>query len=115
MSKSYQVRNESADDFYALIKEWKKLCKKYVGKELGCRESNSRVTDVSNSKRKLRDDRTTPHGEYEVSHLVDICYGDPTNLGKRGLKFKVCCHSSSSKTTVLCTFLFESEVRCLNQ
>ncbi|KAM0934075.1 putative DNA (cytosine-5-)-methyltransferase [Dioscorea sansibarensis] len=84
-----QVRNESADDFYALIKEWKKLCKKYVGKELGCRESNSRVTDARNSKRKLRDDYTTPHGEYEVSHLVDICYGDPTNLGKRGLKFKV--------------------------
>ncbi|KAJ0989886.1 hypothetical protein J5N97_008242 [Dioscorea zingiberensis] len=88
-SPETQVRNESADDFYALLKEWKKLCEKYVGREAVCRDSISRVTNRSNSKRKLRDDHTIPHGEYEVSSLVDICYGDPTNLGKRGLKFKV--------------------------
>ncbi|KAL6979944.1 DNA (cytosine-5-)-methyltransferase [Sarracenia purpurea var. burkii] len=29
-----------------------------------------------------------PAGEYEVLHLVDICYGDPSKMGKRGLKFK---------------------------
>lgn len=28
-------------------------------------------------------------GEYEVSSLVDICYGDPSNTGEHGLKFKV--------------------------
>lgn len=28
-------------------------------------------------------------GEYEVARLIDICYGDPSNKGKRGLKFKV--------------------------
>lgn len=27
--------------------------------------------------------------EYEVERLVDICYGDPNDTGKRGLKFKV--------------------------
>lgn len=30
-------------------------------------------------------------GEYEVSKLVDICYGDPNKTGKRGLNFKVKC------------------------
>lgn len=28
-------------------------------------------------------------GEYEVSSLVDICYGDPSSTGQHGLKFKV--------------------------
>lgn len=32
-------------------------------------------------------------GEYEVSNIVDICYGDPADEGKPGLKFKV--HYSS--------------------
>jgi len=27
--------------------------------------------------------------EYEVLRFVDICYGDPTECGERGLKFKV--------------------------
>lgn len=30
-----------------------------------------------------------PPGELEVASLTDICYGDPTNSGKRGVKFKV--------------------------
>lgn len=28
-------------------------------------------------------------GEFEVSSLVDICYGDPNGTGHRGLHFKV--------------------------
>lgn len=39
--------------------------------------------DVSQS------DKEESTGEYEVSHLVDICYGDPDERGKRGLHFKV--------------------------
>lgn len=30
-----------------------------------------------------------PTDEYEVSRLVDICFGDPNETGKRGLNFKV--------------------------
>lgn len=36
-----------------------------------------------------RDDSSMDSEEFEVSRLVDICYGDPANVGKRGLKFKV--------------------------
>lgn len=35
------------------------------------------------------DEVEVPRGEYEVGGLVDICYGDPSETGKRGLKFKV--------------------------
>lgn len=27
--------------------------------------------------------------EYEVARLIDICYGDPCDTGKRGINFKV--------------------------
>lgn len=39
-----------------------------------------------------------PTSEYEVSSLVDICYGDPTETGKRGLKFMVNNLPLSSRT-----------------
>lgn len=35
------------------------------------------------------DDLEATPDEYEVSRLVDICYGDPSESGERGLKFKV--------------------------
>lgn len=34
-------------------------------------------------------DTEVSSGEYEVSSLVDICYGDPSERGKHGLHFKV--------------------------
>ncbi|KAG6382774.1 hypothetical protein SASPL_157516 [Salvia splendens] len=53
------TRNEAAEDFFDLLKEWDRICRKY--------------------------------GKYEQKELrlVDICYGDPSDSGKRGLKFKV--------------------------
>ncbi|KZV25539.1 DNA (cytosine-5)-methyltransferase CMT2 [Dorcoceras hygrometricum] len=83
-----QVRNESADNFLELLRRWEQLCKLYVCDiertlkyeldELGETEDNGRQCDEEE-----------PSEEYEVSNLVDICYGDPSENGKGGLHFKV--------------------------
>ena len=83
-----QIRNESAEDFLDLLKEWNKLCKRYVVKDVQKSPTvNSKVlrTAELNSKTSNK----IPSGEFEVASLIDICYGDPTNSGKRGLKFQV--------------------------
>ncbi|XP_020113007.1 DNA (cytosine-5)-methyltransferase CMT2-like isoform X2 [Ananas comosus] len=81
------VRNETAVDFLDLLKAWEKLCEKYVrhGK---AKSSNS---NVRAPRKDNGDDSSSSESdeEFVVSKLVDICYGDPTNVGKRGLKFKV--------------------------
>ncbi|OAY70010.1 DNA (cytosine-5)-methyltransferase 1 [Ananas comosus] len=78
-----EVRNEKAEDFLALLKEWEKLCKKYkvAASENGehCCFDDDEADDSSE----------VPKGEFEVGKLVGICYGDPHNIGKVGLKFKV--------------------------
>lgn len=83
-----QIRNESAEDFLDLLKEWDKLCKRYVVKDV--QESlkvNSRVLRAAKVNSKTGN--KSPSGEFEVASLIDICYGDPTNSGKHGLKFQV--------------------------
>ncbi|KAL1224749.1 DNA (cytosine-5)-methyltransferase CMT2 [Cardamine amara subsp. amara] len=85
-----QVRNDAAGDFLLLLKEWDKLCKRYVF-------HNDQRTDTfrsENSTRETGESSSSKHkdsdsGEYEVEKLVDICYGDPNDTGKNGLKFKV--------------------------
>ena len=66
------------------MKEWEKLCKRY-------RSSNVERTCPSRSKASTaaENDDEILTDEFEVSSLVDICYGDPDNTGKRGLKLKV--------------------------
>ncbi|CAF2148535.1 hypothetical protein HID58_000984 [Brassica napus] len=85
-----QVRNDSAGDFLQLLKEWGKLCKRYV-------RNNGHTTDTLNPENSTKEatessssteDDSEPE-EYEVEKLVDICYGDPDKTGERGLKFKV--------------------------
>lgn len=77
------MRNEKAEDFLALLKEWERLCKKYkvAASENGeyCCSDDDEADDSSE----------VPKGEFEVGRLVGICYGDPHNIGKVGLKFKV--------------------------
>ncbi|KAL0687712.1 hypothetical protein Bca4012_087389 [Brassica carinata] len=84
-----QVRNDSAGDFLQLLKEWGKLCKRYV-------RNNGHTTDTLNPGNSTKEatessssteDDSEPE-EYEVEKLVDICYGDPDKTGERGLKFK---------------------------
>ncbi|KAF3447847.1 hypothetical protein FNV43_RR08553 [Rhamnella rubrinervis] len=78
------VRNEDAEDFLELLKEWEKLCKR-------CKVNVVENTHLSRSKTSRvaeNEDEILPE-EFEVSKIVDICYGDPTKTGKRQLNFKV--------------------------
>lgn len=77
------MRNEKAEDFLALLKEWDALCKKYIFQKGTTLES-----EVAGS---LTDDEDEPLSEdtYEVEKLLDICHGDPHSSGKVGLWFKV--------------------------
>ncbi|CAD6202792.1 unnamed protein product [Miscanthus lutarioriparius] len=76
------VRNEKAEDFLVLLKEWDALCKKYIVQKDTILES-----EVARS---LTDDEDEPLSEdtYEVEKLLDICHGDPNSSRKVGLWFK---------------------------
>ncbi|KAL7610992.1 hypothetical protein Lser_V15G11030 [Lactuca serriola] len=86
-----QIRNESAEDFLDLIKEWDKLCKKY-----SVNEDKDQIQDQDSMLAESADDVSIPskpddivtEDEYEVERLVDICYSD-FGKNKRELTFKV--------------------------
>ncbi|KAF3950783.1 hypothetical protein CMV_023507 [Castanea mollissima] len=83
------VRNETAEDFLELLKEWEKLCRRYKVSDVGrTRQSRAETLRSHKSDESSSDDEFSS-GEYEVSRLVDICYGNPNRKGKRGLHFKV--------------------------
>ncbi|KAL0312384.1 UNVERIFIED_CONTAM: DNA (cytosine-5)-methyltransferase CMT2 [Sesamum radiatum] len=83
-----QVRNASAEDFLELLRQWEKLCKSYVcDLERTFKCELDRPFEAEGYATQL--DREVSSGEYEVSCLVDICYGDPSDRGKCGLHFKV--------------------------
>lgn len=83
------MRNESAADFLELLKEWEKLCKRYKVNDAERKVSlrPKRTEEEKTQVKSLADD--IPPNEYEVARVVDICYGDPSETGKRGLYFKV--------------------------
>ncbi|KAK3157308.1 hypothetical protein QOZ80_2AG0119120 [Eleusine coracana subsp. coracana] len=72
-----EVRNEKADEFLALLKEWAVLCDKYVHEDVG---SNLAEQD-DGSASDLDED------EFVVEKLIGICYGG--NGRDNGLYFKV--------------------------
>lgn len=81
------MRNEKADDFLALLIEWEKLCTKYC--VLGNLNLNEEESDSNGSDDELEDSNPPNGEEFEIAKLVGICYGDPDNIGKVGIKFKV--------------------------
>ncbi|PAN16647.1 hypothetical protein PAHAL_3G074800 [Panicum hallii] len=82
-----RVRKETTDDFLELLKEWEKLCKTYVKL---CSKLKSRSSFSAQSSNETPECSTIiPPEEFEVWKLVDICFGDPNGVGKRGLYFKV--------------------------
>ncbi|GAV58623.1 DNA_methylase domain-containing protein/Chromo domain-containing protein/BAH domain-containing protein [Cephalotus follicularis] len=92
------VWNESAEDFLELLKEWEKLCNQYVVNDVeGTGQSKSVASRVTmNDVNSLDDDDDDDDdedddasNEYEVADITDICFGDPSETGKRGLKLKV--------------------------
>ncbi|KAG6400740.1 hypothetical protein SASPL_137582 [Salvia splendens] len=80
------TRNEAAEDFFDLLKEWDRICRKYGKYEQ--KELRSKIVREADNVKKSELNQESSC-EYEVARLVDICYGDPSDSGKRGLKFKV--------------------------
>eukprot|EP00249_Psilotum_nudum_P028887 c38875_g1_i1 orf=998-3520(-) len=83
-----QVRNEAAEDFLMLIKEWQKLCRKYWAakdvekkKTRGCMPVRSNENDKDSSS-DLED------GEFEVEKFSGIRYVGSTSK-KSGIELKV--------------------------
>jgi len=97
------VRNESAEDFLELLKAWEKLCKRYnvssTERKLPFRSNSSGAKKRGNSE--VHD---ISYGELEVSKLVDICFGDPNETGKRGLYLKVINPMSTFEYSFFCLF-----------
>ncbi|KAG8381651.1 hypothetical protein BUALT_Bualt06G0143700 [Buddleja alternifolia] len=81
-----QVRNEAAEDFLDLLKEWDCLCKRYGNHEE--KELRSRTNRQANENKESKSE-SKDSSEYEVEKLVDICFGDPNETGKRRLHFQV--------------------------
>ncbi|KAL0299801.1 UNVERIFIED_CONTAM: DNA (cytosine-5)-methyltransferase CMT2 [Sesamum radiatum] len=71
---------------FDLLKEWDCMCKRYGSHE--GKELRRRIIGETDEQKGSKMDHKSSD-EYEVEKLVDICYGDPTETGKRGLKFKV--------------------------
>ncbi|KAM0881579.1 hypothetical protein ACQ4PT_032866 [Festuca glaucescens] len=81
-----QVRNEKAENFLSLLREWDTLCKNYDVHNRICLSSD--LPRTSNNDENYGNE-PFPKGTFEVERLVDICYGDPNSMGKIGLWFKV--------------------------
>ncbi|CAN0872677.1 DNA (cytosine-5)-methyltransferase CMT2 [Linum grandiflorum] len=85
-----QIRSEAAEDFLALLKEWEKLCKRFmVTVPEPSRSRRSKASKVEDGNNNTLNEADIVPGEFEVSRIVDICFGDPKSTGDHGLKLKV--------------------------
>nr|GMD31109.1 DNA (cytosine-5)-methyltransferase CMT3-like [Ipomoea batatas] len=104
-ANSCGVRNESAEDFLALLKEWEQLCVSCLLIKGNCSpHPHLNISDIDGEAEdeNSEDDEGAENvnGEvYEVEHILDVCYGDPNGIKKPGLYFKV-----HFETTVSCYF-----------
>lgn len=53
-------------------------------------EDSDTETSGNQDKEDDEDDGSISQEEYEVEKLLDVCYGDPNEVKKVGLYFKVC-------------------------
>ncbi|XP_055819015.1 DNA (cytosine-5)-methyltransferase CMT3-like isoform X1 [Solanum dulcamara] len=93
-----EVRNESASDFLLLLKEWEQLCA-----SCSLLKSNTtahpmlKVGDVDDDEEDDDDGASEDGGSgdneegeiFEVEKILEVCYGDPNEIKKPGLYFKV--------------------------
>lgn len=86
VSATFQVRNEDAENYFVLLKEWENLCKKF--NVVGSTDVDLEHQDPDSDESEVDDGAVVSSKDYEVEKLVDICYGDP-NKKKIGLHFKV--------------------------
>lgn len=95
---SNQVRNESAENFLSLLKEWQELCsyfslvEKKVSHEKYVNLFSEEDDDTSsNEEVNSEDDNELNEDDeiFEVSEILAVCYGDPNKKKEQGLYFKV--------------------------
>lgn len=86
-----QVRNETAENFLSLMKEWEKLCSYFS--LVQNKVPHQQYMDLFSTE---EDDDTGSEeineedGEvFEVSEVLAVCYGDPNRKKESGLYFKV--------------------------
>ncbi|KAF0929707.1 hypothetical protein E2562_023054 [Oryza meyeriana var. granulata] len=75
-----EARNEKADEFLTLLREWAKLCDEHIKNDMGSDSAGS-------SEKEEDDDEPLEKDEFVVEKLAGICYG---GIGRKdGLYFKV--------------------------
>ncbi|XP_017236074.1 DNA (cytosine-5)-methyltransferase CMT3 [Daucus carota subsp. sativus] len=86
-----KVRNEAAEDFLCLLKEWKKLCIEFgvLGSKQNEDESSEVISSECDEDESNCNKSSVSRGEFEVQRLLNICYGDPNKVQKPGLYFQV--------------------------
>lgn len=109
-----QVRNEAADDFLSLLKEWAKLCQYFsiYDTDKVPEQSLNFMSEEEEEEEEEEndDDANVPNEEFEVERLIAVCYGDPNKTKKPGVYFKVYIfdieNDQSSWTTLFSFLLF---------
>lgn len=88
-----KVRNEAADDFLSLLKEWAKLCQYFAlyGTDKVPEESLNFMSEEEEEEEEEEnhDESNIPDEEFEVESLIAVCYGDPNKTKKHEVYFKV--------------------------
>ncbi|BAU02932.1 hypothetical protein VIGAN_11252900 [Vigna angularis var. angularis] len=89
-----EVRNESAECFLSLLKEWQKLCSYFdlVENKVSHEKYVNLFSEVEeDDDEEIKEDGTDDeHGEiFEVYEIFAVCYGDPNKKKEQGLYFKV--------------------------
>lgn len=87
------MRNETAEDFLSLLKEWEKLCALYS--LIGSNDSEQQhiypksTTDEGDSGTEANDDDELDPEEFEVEQILSVRYCEPKESEKSGLQLKV--------------------------
>ncbi|RHN51094.1 putative DNA (cytosine-5-)-methyltransferase [Medicago truncatula] len=79
------VRNETAENFLSLLKEWAKLCEEFVLN--GSESSDSDMDDGEEANDEVVDDSSDSE-VFEVEKLLQVCYGNPNKDKKKSKKDK---------------------------
>lgn len=108
-----QVRNESAEDFLSLLKEWKKLCITFSLIESECpnkeleyfdmlvgQEEEDEENDDEDEEGEANDDSddaNDPSRDFEVKRLLEIYYGDLSLKTSKKKSKRKCGEKSGEK------------------
>ena len=85
-----QVRNEKAEEFLALLKEWQRLCAYFsLIEDKGSSEKYVPPEITSNDEDDEDEVQVDDEEIFEVEKILSICYGLPAGQKEPGLYFKV--------------------------